>query len=254
MAKRNLSQEQIDRKKHVGANLTRTTSAIGLGSLAALGATAGLPRAAKTATFARMFPKLTPAKALRIQQKTKSKLVSAGVVASGIGGYNGFNNASWQSAEARQRKKAVQKNWSPTATKFDAEAARQRRAERYETATSLAAPAAGAGAAVAGLAAVGAKGEQIRAQRKHKVAEAAYRQARGSRQPYAAKRDAAAKLASKTKALKGEVRSNKRVAGTLAAVAVGSEIAHQGIKRGRKNSWQTYAKRDNVSAFGVVHD
>jgi len=101
---RNLSQTQIDRKKKAGANLTRTTSALGLGSVAALGVASAAPKLARSGKLARVIPKATEANANLIRQRTKSHLITVGVVSSGIGGYNGFNNASWQSAEARQRK------------------------------------------------------------------------------------------------------------------------------------------------------
>lgn len=110
MAKKNLSQEQIDRKKKIGAELTRATSAIGLGSLAAMGGAYGTRKLAG----GKLLPKLNPAKARAFEQKVTSKLVPATVVASGIGGYNGFNAAAWQSAEARQRKSKVVKSAPPS--------------------------------------------------------------------------------------------------------------------------------------------
>ena len=103
--RRNLSQEQIDRKKHIGANLTRATSIIGLGSAAAIGGSAIAPRLARAGKLGRVTEK----EALKFKSKTQNKLLGASVIAGGIGGYNGFNNASWQAAEARQKKKSAAK-------------------------------------------------------------------------------------------------------------------------------------------------
>lgn len=102
----NLTQTQINRRKRVGAELTRTTSAIGLGSLAALGASKGRVKLAG----GKLLPKLDKTKALASHDKIKDKLFTTGLVSSAIGGANGFNNANWQSAEARQRKKPVVKS------------------------------------------------------------------------------------------------------------------------------------------------
>src|SRR4051812_21460195 len=97
------TQQQINRRKKVGAGLTRTTSAIGLGSLAALGATAGAKRFGGSG----VLRGIDRAKAAAVHDKTKNALLTTGIVSQGITGINGFNNASWQSAEAKQRKKTV---------------------------------------------------------------------------------------------------------------------------------------------------
>jgi len=107
---RNLSQTEIDRRKKAGATLTRTTSAIGLGSLALVGAGAAAPRLARSGRLARIAPKMTEEKALAFREKTKNKAITAGIVSQGVGGFNGFNNAAWQNAEARQRKKPITKS------------------------------------------------------------------------------------------------------------------------------------------------
>lgn len=107
---RNLSQAQIDRKKHTGAELTRATSVIGLGSLAALGAATAAPKLARSGKLTRVAPKFTEEKAKAIKYGVKNKLITAGIVSSGVGGYNGLNNAAWQTAESRQRKKPIEKS------------------------------------------------------------------------------------------------------------------------------------------------
>lgn len=100
---RNLNQVQIDRRKRHGAIMTRTSSAIGLGSLAVLGASKGRSKYAGKG----LLKAVDKEKATNLHEKTKDGLFSLGVVGSGIAGLNGFNNASWQSAEARQRKAAT---------------------------------------------------------------------------------------------------------------------------------------------------
>lgn len=111
MAKRNMSQARIDRHKKVGAELTRTTSAVGLGSLTALGAAAAGKKWAGKGVLAG----IDAAKAAKFHDKTKNALLSTTVVSQGINGLNGFNNASWQAAEARQRKAPVKKSFRSSA-------------------------------------------------------------------------------------------------------------------------------------------
>jgi hypothetical protein len=109
--KRNLSQASINRRKKVGAELTRTTSGIGLASLGALGAAAG----AKKFGGRGVLRGIDAAKAAKFHESTKNKLITTGIVTSGVSGLNGFNNASWQAAEARQRKAAVVKGFRASA-------------------------------------------------------------------------------------------------------------------------------------------
>lgn len=108
----NLTQHQIDRRKRVGADLTRATSVIGLGSVAALGAGAAAPKLARAGKLARFG--VNEAKATKFKEKTRNALIATGAVSGGISGINGFNNASWQSAEARQRKQKVVKSDTPS--------------------------------------------------------------------------------------------------------------------------------------------
>lgn len=112
-----LSQEQIDRRKHLGANLTRVGSAVGLAGLGVYGAGVAAPKLAQAGKLVKLgekYPKLAPHLtvdgAKKFKAATEKKSAGTAVLGGGISGINGFNNASWQSAEAKRGKMTVKKN------------------------------------------------------------------------------------------------------------------------------------------------
>lgn len=113
MTKRNLSQTQINRRKRAGAELTRTSSGLSLASVGLLGVAAATR---KNPGKLNKIPGLKNANAHKIRETAQN----VGLISGGIAGLNGFNNASWQSAEARQRKaKPVTVTASKSASPFE---------------------------------------------------------------------------------------------------------------------------------------
>jgi hypothetical protein len=219
-SKRIISDTELRRRKQLGANLTRLTSGIGIASLGALGVGAAAPKLARAGKLGRV----TVQRAEKFQNATKNKALTAGIVSSGIGGYNGFNTAAWQSAEARRRK--VNKRWTPAGPAvYEPEARRVGRSKKYQHAVDVGATAAAGGAAVSGAQTV--KGLKALADPKYKRAHTLPRSA-----------------------VLSTGRRGAVTAGLLGAAVAGEGIKRKMNKKTTTGSWAPYAK----SAFGVVEE
>jgi hypothetical protein len=86
-----LTDTQLARRKRISAHTTQAGSAAGLTSLGLLGASVATHRGGQAA------------RALKLRNAS----LSTGVVASGVGGFSGFNNARIQTEEARRRQPVI---------------------------------------------------------------------------------------------------------------------------------------------------
>ncbi len=260
-----MSDAELRRRRKLQGKIGRTTSTLGLGGLGITGAAA---LASRKPGMLKAIPKaknLTP-------EKLRNTAINTGIVSGGIGGVGGFNQASIYSDEARRRKQTVKKElgmdmgyygeegrpltheeieaeiekaWSPSASNFDSEASRKKRADAYGGAALAGAGAGGAYAAHHGMKAV----HEAKGLKPHLVAEVA-RDAKGAAKISTARANHYKAIS--TGSLKAVGRSGGKAAAGLAAVA-GAAATHSAIKRKKSNSWQPYAKRDTTSAFGVDH-
>ena len=107
---KNLSQEQIDRRKKIQAASSKTTATLGLTALGAQGIGAAVSRGKL-----RKLPGLKDGKlvvnTVTKPKKTGAKIKSATTpllaTSAGVGAVSGFNFASYTKAEANQKKKAI---------------------------------------------------------------------------------------------------------------------------------------------------
>jgi hypothetical protein len=272
MAKRIMSEAEQKRRQKLQSQIGRTTSTMGLTGVGLAGAGA---LAAKKPGMLKNIPKLKNAD----PEKLKNAAFYTGIASGGIGGVGGFNQASIYSAESRRRKQAVpvkkdlgmemgfygeegrpltheqieseiEKAWTPSASNFDAERSRHKRAKVYESGALVGA---GAGAAYAGH--QGAKA--VRAARGLKTSDAAP-VSHGVRE-YDTKKGThvTQKVKSYGKTFRAlDVTDAKKVAGHggkaaagLAAVA-GAAATHSAIKHKQRGGWQSYAKNDVSKLFG----
>jgi hypothetical protein len=240
-----MSDAEMRRRQKLQGKIGRTTSTMGL---SALGVTGVAAIAAKKPGALKAIQKV-PGLKNATPKGMESAALKSGIVSGGIGGVGGFNQASIYSAESRKRKQAVpvkksyglemgyygeeghpltheeieaeiEKAWTPSASNYDSEKKRQRRADIYGGGALVGAGAGGAYAAHQGMKAV-EEGKKL-------------------------------KSTSTLRELKpAGVHGGKAAAG-LAAVA-GAAATHSAIKRKKQGSWQPYAKRDTTSAFGVDH-
>lgn len=128
----------------------------------------------------------------------------------------------------------VEKAWSPVASNYDPESSRHKRAAMYEPVLAGAGAAATGGAGYAGV-----KGALL--ERKNKTPG----QLKAAKLPNV-KAAQAVRHAS-------AVKHGKAAAALGAAGAVGLGGAAV-VHHGRRHSWQSYAKRNSHSAFGVDHE
>jgi hypothetical protein len=262
MAKELMSDAEIRRRKKLQGHISQTTSTLGLTGLGITGASAlaarKTPGGAKVLGTLRKVPGMKNA----TPEKMKNTAINTGIVSGGIGGLGGFNFASYTGAESKKRQRAIQpvkkelgmdmgyygeegrpiklpeikvpieKSWSPVAGNFDAEASRHKRAKIMEPAL------AGVGAgALGGAGYAGAKAGKL-ALKNHKTSENAKKLPRVT----------AAQATRKASAIKGG-----KTAAALGAVGLAGLGGAAAVRHGRKNSWQSYEKRDSTSAFGIDH-
>src|SRR5262245_37658844 len=161
-----------------------------------------------------------------------------GLAGGGIGGVGGFNQASIYSAEAKRRKPVAKsmgieapffgeegepvefgKDWSPNASKFDAEKKRHNRNTAYRV-------------GLAGAAGVAYKGGRLEAKNWTK----------GQRKAKKLPRVAAKQAARRAEALGHGKKAAALAGGSAVLAGAGALMDHQ-----RKGSWQSYQKRDSVS-------
>ena len=307
---RNMSDAEIKRRKKLQGHISQTTGALGLTALGGtLLATKGGGRATKAAF------KAVGAKRPGVLKPKKLGKATAPILATsaGIGGAGAFNFASYTNAESRKRKQAVpvqkdygmdmgyygeegtplthteieaeiEKAWTPSASNFDSESGRKKRADLYSAGALVTG---GAGAAYGGHHGVKAAGH-ARKIKSELMAPTTHVPAREGKPEVKAVKAVAAKKATKTTkatAAIPEVKHQpevkpraarlsaapsqathafpkKPVAAALkhggkaaagAAVLGGSVAAGLHIRRKKQSDWQPYAKRDTTSAFGVDH-
>lgn len=260
-AGRLMSDAEVKRRKKLQGHISQATGAIGL---AALGGTLAASRPGRTAL--RKIPKLeskikAPAPKDPNRDRIKGATTPLLATGAGLGGLGSFNFASYTNAESRKRNMVqpvkkdmgmdmgyfgeeghpltheaieaeISKAWEPLARNYDPEAKRHGRAKKYEAGLAGAAVGTGAGAGVAGGAAL----KPLRENKKIST--------RAKNLPSVKAGVEARKL---TAVKRGKVGAG--LAGASAVTGIGSALVH----RQRKGSWQSYGKRDTMSAFGVDH-
>ena len=269
-----MSEAEQRRRQKLQSQIGRTTSTMGLSALGVTGAAAlaGRKGAAgeKTLGMIRKIPGLKSA----TPEKMERTAIKSGIVSGGIGGLGGFNQASIYSAESRRRKQAVpvkqpvkkdfgmemgyygeegtpltpaeieveiEKAWSPSASNFDSEASRHKRAKVYEGGALVGAGAAGTFSGIQGAKAVThARGLKPELMSPTKLKN-------GKKVAYTSRAGKAIETAHLSPVLR---HGGKAAAG--AAVAAGAIGAHHALKRKQEGGWQSYAK-SSTSAFGVDH-
>ena len=228
-----MSDAEIKRRKQLQGKISRTTSTLGLGSLAALGTAAVVTKNPKALKKLPYLKNASP-KAL------KGAALNTGVVSSGIGGVGGYNFAAYTAAESRKKKPValvkslssehemeatygeVAKAWTPTIERpYDPEEKRHARNRTQEVALGAAG---GAGVATGGV--VAAEGHlRVKNYTKNDKSGTKIRNARK---------------------LRGR-------GGKVAVAGAGALLASEGVRRKRESgSWSSYSKRDE-SAFGITH-
>jgi hypothetical protein len=108
--KRQLSQEQIDRRKRIQAASSKTTASLGLAALGAQGASALVSRGK-----IKKLPHLNGGKLgmrdvtepAKEAENLKSKVTPLLATSAGVGAISGFNFASYTKAEAKQHKRNI---------------------------------------------------------------------------------------------------------------------------------------------------
>ena len=269
MADRIMSDTEIKRRKKLQGHISQATGALGLtalgGSLLATKNGGNLTQGAFRAIGRERPAALKPKK---LSQHTAPVLATS----AGIGGAGSFNFASYTNAESRKRKMAtpvkkeygmdmgyfgeeghpltheeieaeIEKAWTPSASNFDSERSRHRRNDVYQGGAIAAGGAGGAYAAKHTAKAVKHRGSlkpKVMSEVQHRVNSAgqSYKIALGS-------------AGEKAIPLKGLKHAGKAGLG-LAAVG-GAAATHSAIKRKKNSGWQSYAKRNTTSAFGVDH-
>jgi hypothetical protein len=271
-----MSDTEIKRRKRLQGHISQTTGTLGLASLGAFGASK-IP-AAKVLTKTPRLRRIGASPIVNAINPEKAKNASIGLSAAsgGIGGAGAYNFAAYTNAESRKRKQVVpvkkdasmemgyygeegrpltheqieaeiEKAWTPSASNFDSEKSRTRRAKGYEGASLVGAGAGGAYAAHHGMQAVHEGGKL-----KPKVMSEVKTKINSAGKPYKIALGSQGEKAVPLKALKATGHHAGRAGVGLAAVA-GAAATHSALKRKRSGSWQPYAKRDTTSAFGVDH-
>lgn len=217
---RNMSDTEIRHRKKVQGQISRTTSTLGLSGLGMLGASVAAKKNPAVLKPLRKIPKLKKVSDSHLRETAQN----VGLVSGGIGGVGGYNFAAYTNAESRKKSQMVKKAWSATGTLYDSEKNRAKRADAYQTGANVA----------AGGAAVGSVHQLHQGAKNWRGMEAA----RG--------------ITRKKKLLLSRKATGRGV--LLAATAAGSAGAAQAVKHKKNASWQPYAKRSALSAFGVEHD
>jgi hypothetical protein len=253
MAKRLMSDAEIKHRKKVQGAVSRTTSTLGLGGLGLLGASAVARKNPGVLKPLRKIPALKTA----TPDKLRETAQNVGLVSGGIGGVGGYNFAAYTSAESRKRKvvsKAMDiapmagevgfaKAWEPVGRTYDPESQRKARNQHQVqaaagSATALAGSSVGAGALKRRYE---TKRGQIRP--KNLVGEMSPKQ-----KNWAENLGGGKKL--HAKAVKAGKAQLGLGAAAVGALGVGTALEH---KR-RSQGWQSYSKRDEVSAWGINHN
>lgn len=249
-----MSDAEIRRRKKVQGRVSEVTGGLGL---VALGGTLAASRGGRN--MLRKVPKLeskikAPPARDPHRDRIKGAVTPVLATSAGLGGASSFNFAAYTRAESRKKKAMtpapikkqfepmemgyfgeegrpvklpkievpIEKAWEPVASNYDSERSRHRRSKVYESGALVTAGGAGAYTAHQGRKAV----KTIRA----------------------TKPAADTTLDALRPAFR---RGGKTIAG---AAAVGAAVgANTAIKHKRKSSWESYGKRDSVSAFGVDH-
>jgi hypothetical protein len=276
-----MSDAEIRRRKKLQGHISQTTSTLGLTGLGVTGAAALAARKPGVLRAVQKLPKLKSA----TPEKMKNTAINTGIVSGGIGGLGGFNFASYTGAESRKRgspvvaqpkkrvakseatslemgyygeeghqiklpeiKVPIEKAWSPVANNYDPEGRRAKRAKVYEGGALVGAGAGGAYAAHQGMQAVH-HGRQVKVIPKaSRIVDA--KQPKGGTLGV---RQGKAFKAIDWDVAKPALKHGGKTAAGVAAVGAAAGI-HGALKRKEKGSWQPYAKRDAVSAFGVDHE
>jgi hypothetical protein len=261
---RTMSDAEIRRRKKLQGHISQTTGALGLASLGAFAASK-VP-AAKVLTKTPKLRRLAAGPVSRINPKKAENIaLGTSTAAGGIGGAGAFNFASYTGAESKKRKPnygqppsrvkkelgmdtgyygeeghpikleeikvPIEKAWSPSASNFDSEASRHKRTKVHELGTAAAV---GGGAGYAGF--HGSK---------------AAKESKGIKTiKYAGGKGKAVPVGAGAPAVKAAKHGGKALAGVAAAGAAAG--LHSAVKRGKKSSWQSYAK-SSTSAFGIDH-
>lgn len=281
MADKLMSDAELRRRKRLQGHLSQTTGTLGL---AALGGTLAASRGGRTAL--RKIPQLerrikAPAPKDPDRDKIKGAVTPVLATSAGLGGLGAFNFAAYTNAESRKRQQLapkkpvrkgmdmpiemghygeegrpvlptmieaeIEKAWTPVASNFNSERSRQKRGKAYEGAALVGAGAGGAYTAHHGMHAAHAAGK-VKPQEMTPVLERTNKAGQKYKIGLGSQGEAAIPVKS-LKALKSH--GGKALAG---AAAVGAAAgAHSALKRKRHGSWQPYAKRSTISAFGVDH-
>jgi hypothetical protein len=273
-----MSEAEQRRRQKLQSKIGRTTSTMGL---TALGVTGAAAVAAKKPGVLKAIQK-APGLKNATPKGMESAALKSGIVSGGIGGVGGFNQASIYSAESRRRKQAVpvkkelgmemgyygeegrpltheqieteiEKAWTPTASNFDAEKSRKKRAGAYQGAALVGSGAGGAYAAHHGMHAVH-EGKKIR------TIDAAPRIPAEETVKSKGGKEFTRNVIRHGKAFRaldvdvaGKALKHAGKAGIGLAAVGGAAATHSAIKRKKQGGWQSYAKRDTTSAFGVDH-
>lgn len=283
MAKELMSDAEIKRRKRVQGHISQTTGAIGLGALAGtLVASRGGRNTLRKIPKVERFIKKPPPKDPN-RDRIKGAITPALTTSAGLGGLGAFNFAAYTNAESRKRKAAapvkkrdemapeygeVAKAWTPQTTPYDPEKKRLNRNEKQQ----VAAFAGGGTLGGAAAAQTAIAGNLKRKANEGKKATAEYRSTKKKikaidKAPITARPTSDAKyraLHAKKSRLAPEVAraakhgrlatKNIRSAAALGAAGAAAVGAGEFIRHRKKSeSWQPYAKRDAVSAFGVDH-
>lgn len=227
----NLTPTQIKRKKTIQGRISQTTGTLGLASLGAFTASK-LPKSQRAV---KLVPKLKKINS----RKAETAALGLSTTGAGIGGVGSYNFAAYTKAEGEKKIKknveevtamepvygeeGIAKNWSATGPIHSSEYKRTKRAKAYEVGAW-------------GSAAAASVGSLHQLHQGTKMADAAQKARGGTR--------AAKQVLSRKATGRGVL---------LGAAALGGGSAAEAIGHKRKSTWQPYAKRDSVSAFGVDH-
>lgn len=247
-----MSDTEIRHRKKIQGISSRTTGTLGLASLGAFAA----GRAGGTGKYALKAQKAIPA-LRRIKPSVADKVaLGTSTAAGGIGGATSYNFAAYTSAEAKKKKmvmksmdiepiageEGIAKAWEPVGRTYDPESQRKARNQHQVqaaagSATALAGSSVGAGALKQHYE---KKRGQIRP--KNLVGEMSPKQ-----KNWAENLGGGKKLHAKA------VKAGKAQLG-LGAAAVGALGVGAALERKRHSQgWQSYSKRDEVSAWGINH-
>lgn len=269
MPGRIMSDAEIKRRKRLQGHLSQTTGALGL---AAMTGTLAASRPGRRAL--RGIPKIgehikKPPPRDPNKDRIKGAVTPVLATSAGIGGLGAFNFAAYTNAESRKRqtmaqppkKKVVKRDemapeygevakaWTPQTTPYDPEKKRMTRNQKQQVGAYAGGGALlGAAGAQAGIAG-GLKRKAHEAEKDNLKAAKKYKNTKSWDLP---KKDP--KLFQRAARYHKLAGKNIKTAGALAtagaaAVGTGEFIRH----RKKSTSWEPYAKRDAVSAFGIDH-